>query len=204
MSPTAVVVAFVGLVAVFGGVQGQDGLPCHASFFSFTPRHALNVSEYMGDWYMHEIAGSDIGNFPAPDYKCASRSLSLPNATDITHIASVDASVNSTTGRSIVDIGAATINNTRSPFTSMWYLDNGVVESDIIIMAADLEFKQWTVVYQCTILPGPSAYRYETVTGMTRSRNITPETRGLLKALMVGLGFRIGDHQQISHEDCSD
>jgi len=75
------------------------------------------------------------------------------------------------------------------------------VETDVIILAADLEFQQWTVVYSCTIRP-PNAYRYETVTALTRSRTIEPELRQFLKALMVGVGFRIGDHHPINQENC--
>lgn len=77
------------------------------------------------------------------------------------------------------------------------------VETDVIILFADLEFKQWTVVYSCAIL-APDGYRYETITAMTRSRTITTELRQYLKALMVGQGFRIGDHHPISQTNCSD
>lgn len=77
------------------------------------------------------------------------------------------------------------------------------VDTDVIILSADLQFKQWTVVYSCSIL-APDGYRYETVTAMTRSRDITPELRQFLKALMVGQGFRIGDHHPIDQTNCSD
>jgi len=200
MSP-AYVVAVIGLVAVLGGVQAQVGLPCHVDLLQFTPRHSLDIPEYMGVWYPQEIAGSHIGNFPAPSYKCSTRSLSLPNGTDITHISAVDTFVNATTGGTIVETSQAVINNTRSPYTSMWYQSTGPVESDVIILFADLEFKQWTVVYSCAIL-APDGYRYETLTALSRSRTITNELRQTLKALMVGQGFRIGDHHPISQENC--
>ncbi|CAL8099815.1 unnamed protein product [Orchesella dallaii] len=190
------------VAAIFAGqAEAQVGASCHADLLQFTPRHGLDIPEYMGDWYMHEIAGSHIGNFPAPDYRCATRSLSLPNGTDITSISAVDTFVNATSGVSIVETSDVSINNTRSPFTSMWYMTTGTVETDVIILFADLEFKQWTVVYSCAIL-APDSYRYETVTALTRSRTITPELRLTLKALMVGQGFRIGDHHPIDQTDC--
>ncbi|ODM99744.1 hypothetical protein Ocin01_06934 [Orchesella cincta] len=193
--------AFLVAAVFAGGVEAQVGVPCHADIFQFTPRHSLNVSEYMGNWYMQEIAGSNIGNFPAPDYKCATRSLSLPNGTDITQVSAVDTFVNVTSGASIVETSAVNVNNTRSPYTSMWYMTTGTVETDVIILSADLEFKQWTVVYSCAIL-APDSYRYETVTALTRSQTIEPELRQFLKALMVGVGFRIGDHHPIDQTNC--
>lgn len=75
------------------------------------------------------------------------------------------------------------------------------VETDVIILAADIELKEWSLVYSCSILE-PDGYRYETVTGMTRSRTITPQLRQTLKSLMVGLGFHLEDQHSIRHTDC--
>lgn len=71
----------------------------------------------------------------------------------------------------------------------------------MIVLFADLDFAHWTVVYSCSIL-GPDAYRYEVVYAMTRARAIPPELRQYLKALMVGQGFRIGDHWPVDQANC--
>ena len=71
----------------------------------------------------------------------------------------------------------------------------------MILLAADLDFGQWAVIYQCQHI-GPENYRWETVTAYGRSRGLDAEVRRFLKALMVGVGFRIGDHHSVRQDTC--
>jgi len=196
-------VAVLLVILAFGSeIKAQNGVPCHASFFSFTPRHNLNIPSFMGTWYVHEMAGSDIGNFPPPDFNCYTHTMSLLNESDISQIHSVDNYINSTDGTTTVFQADSVVNATRSPLSSMWYMtgEDGVT-AQVIILFVDLEFSEWTVVYSCSHM-GPEEYRYEVLMAMTRSPEITPQLRSYLKALMVGQGFRIGDHQPIDHTRC--
>jgi len=68
-------------------------------------------------------------------------------------------------------------------------------------MATDLEFGKWSMIYSCQHR-GEEKYRWETVSLYTRDPQVDDETRDFVKALMVGLGFRIGDHRVISQENC--
>lgn len=68
-------------------------------------------------------------------------------------------------------------------------------------MSADLEFQAWTIIYSCSH-QGPDNYRYEILMAMTRTPNIPPDLRQFLKALMVGQGFRIGDHHSVNQTEC--
>lgn len=137
--------------------------------------------------------------------------------------------INNTDGLHRQIMSSINVNASRSPLSSMWSLTdeeggnaleiigldllrllkkmkilaifNTIVTAQVIILSADLEFQQWTVVYSCSIL-APNYYRYEVVMAMTRSRTITPELRQFLKALMVGQGFRIGDHHPVDQTGC--
>jgi hypothetical protein len=80
-------------------------------------------------------------------------------------------------------------------------IEDLIVSTQVIILFADLEFQEWTVQYSCSIR-GPDAYRFEVAMAMTRSPQITPQLRSFLKALMVGQGFRIGDHHPIQQNNC--
>jgi len=193
------------LVVVLGVhiATAQNGSTCHMDVFQMTARHNINIPKFMGDWYFHEYATSNIGNTPQPTYKCLRASFFQPNSSDISHLRVVDSWVDLASGQFQQDIGSIELNNTRSPFTSMWtvYYPDEDIEARTIIFQSDLEHEDWALIYGCSYR-GPEMYRQETLQAITRSRVITNDRRQFLKALMVGYGFRIGDHREVSQEDC--
>lgn len=74
-------------------------------------------------------------------------------------------------------------------------------QGQVIILFADLDLAEWAVVYSCSH-HGAFRVRYEVAMAMTRTRGITPWLRQSMKALMVGQGFRIGDHHPVDQGSC--
>jgi len=189
------------LVLLFVGFcSAQIGLPCHNQIFQMTPRHSLDIPAFMGDWYMQEYALSDIGNTPVPA-RCHKIRLSH-EPDNVLNITSREAWVDE--GVEFADRTYITVNATRSPLSSVWkgefMVGDKLMTNDMIVMAADLEFAEWMMFYACAIQE--NGYRYETMSIYTRSREMTPGLRSYTKALMVGSGFRIGDHKPIEQDNC--
>jgi len=190
------------LVLLFAGIcSAQIGIPCHNKIFQMTPRHALDIPKFMGEWYEHEYASSDIGNTPEPP-RCYK--VKLEHEPDnVLNITSREAWVSDDI--QFADRTFITVNATRSPLSSVWQgqsIGEGdkIIDTDMIVMGADLEFSEWMMLYSCTIRE--DTYRWETMGVYTRSKSIEPELRNYLKALMVGSGFRIGDHKPIDQTNC--
>jgi len=188
------------LVAVTGPSFAQVGAPCHNRIFTFTPRHSLNLTAFQGTWFAHEYASSFIGNTPEPDYKCLNVRFTQD---DELHLTADESFTNLTTGGFVQDTTSITVNATRSPLNAVWTATSpnlpGIV-IDQVVLAADLTFTRWALLYGCSIRDG--GFRWETVTAVTRARTIDQTTRDDLKALMVGIGFRIGDHWPIGQTGC--